>query len=48
MEERFVLLGRSRDEHLLAVMCTERGEAVRIFSARPATKRAQKSYEEIT
>jgi len=47
-EERLVLLGVSRDQHLLAVMFVDRGGAIRIISARPATKRERKDYEETT
>ena len=45
-EERFVLLGLSRGRRLLAVMFAERGEAVRLISARPATRRERREYEE--
>ena len=45
-EERLVLLGLSRGRHLLAVMFAERGEAVRLISARPATRRERREYEE--
>ena len=47
-EERLVLLGISRDRHLLTVMFVDRGEAIRIISARPATRRERKDYEETT
>jgi len=47
-EERSALLGRSQDEHLLAVMYADRGEAIRIISARRATRRERRSYEEAT
>jgi uncharacterized DUF497 family protein len=45
-EERLVLLGLSEEKRLLAVMFVERGEAIRIISARPATRRERKDYEE--
>jgi uncharacterized DUF497 family protein len=46
-EERFVLLGRSVRDRLLAVMFTERGEGrVRLVSARRATSRERHAYEE--
>jgi hypothetical protein len=45
-EKRFVLLGLSRGRRLLAVMFAERGEAVRLISARPATRRERREYEE--
>ena len=44
-EDRFVLLGLSQDRHLLAVMYTERGDAIRMISARKATCRERKDYE---
>ena len=44
-EERFVLLGLSEAHHLLAVMFTDRGEAIRIISARKATRRERQRYE---
>jgi uncharacterized protein len=47
VEERFVLLGISKERRLLAVMCVERADAVRIVSARPATRPERKDYEEI-
>lgn len=37
-EDRFVLLGFSEHQRLLAVMFAERGEAIRIISARRATR----------
>lgn len=47
LEERFVIVGRSAQDRLLAVMFTERKEdRVRIFSARRVTARETKSYEE--
>ena len=42
-EERFVLLGLSQGMGLLAVMYVERGEAIRIVSARRATPRERKA-----
>jgi uncharacterized protein len=47
-EERSVLLGISDERRLLAVMFTERARAVRIISARRATRSERKEYEEIT
>jgi len=44
-EQRHVLLGHSRAERLVAVMFTERGEAIRIISARLATWRERKDDE---
>lgn len=45
-EERFVLLGLSESQRLLAVMYADRGEAIRIISARRVTRREQRTYEE--
>jgi len=45
-EERFAMLGLSRDRHLLAVMDAERGETIRIISARHASRSEQNNYEE--
>jgi len=44
-EERCALLGYSRRQRLLAVMFTERAEAIRIISARRATPRERREYE---
>jgi hypothetical protein len=46
-EERLVLLGISERRRLLAVMYIERAEAVRINSARQATRPEKRDYEEI-
>ena len=48
VEERLVLLGISKERRLLAVMYVERAEAVRIISARRATRPERRDYEEIT
>jgi uncharacterized DUF497 family protein len=47
-EERYVLLGSSGARRLLAVMFSERAEAIRIISARHATARERREYEEET
>jgi hypothetical protein len=41
-----VLLGRSDRRRLLVVMFTERGEALHLISARKATRRERREYEE--
>lgn len=41
-----VLLGHSEKQRLLAVMFTERAEAIRLISAREATRRERREYEE--
>jgi len=46
-EERSLLLGRSSENRLLAVLFTDRGdELIRIISARLATPRERRKYEE--
>lgn len=45
-EERYVLLGRSLRGRLLVVCFGERGARTRLVSARPATRRERKRYEE--
>ena len=45
-EHRFIILGRSHDARLLVVVHTERGDNIRIISARPASRRERKYYEE--
>jgi uncharacterized DUF497 family protein len=45
-EERFVLLGFSEQQRLLAVMFSERGEAIRIISARQAVPGERRDYEQ--
>jgi len=47
-EERLVLLGRSEGRRLLAVMYLEKREAIRIISARQATRVERRDYEETT
>jgi uncharacterized DUF497 family protein len=45
-ELRFITIGESHKKKLLVVVHTERGDNVRIISARCATRRERKSYEE--
>lgn len=45
-ERRFALLGQSEQSRLLAVLFTDRGAAIRLVSARQATRRERRSYEE--
>jgi uncharacterized DUF497 family protein len=47
-EDRFVMLGESHGRRLLVVAFTERGPNIRIISARKATRRERKDYEEGT
>ncbi len=45
-EDRFVLIGRSIPGRLLVIVHTDRGERIRIISARFATKKERIRYEE--
>lgn len=45
-EDRFILIGSSFKNRLLVVVHTERGDNIRIISARKATKNERKQYEE--
>ena len=45
-EERFVIIGVSGRGDILVVTHTERGDTVRIISARHTTRRERKFYEE--
>jgi len=45
-EHRFIIAGRSQQGRILVVVHTERGERIRIISARRATKRERRQHEE--
>ncbi|MEH2216370.1 MAG: BrnT family toxin [Nostoc sp.] len=45
-ESRYIIIGVSRFGQLLVVAHTDRGEKVRIISARKATRQEKKFYEE--
>jgi uncharacterized protein len=45
-EQREIIIGHSAENHLLLVSFTERAGAIRIISARRATKRERRDYEE--
>ena len=45
-EERFITFGMSQSGRLLVVSHTERGDTIRIFSARRAMRSERKLYEE--
>lgn len=45
-EDRFILIGNSCKNRLLIVIHTERGDKIRIISARKAKKTERKQYEE--
>ena len=46
VEDRSIVLGHSHQRKLLVVVHTERGDNIRIISARRASRRERKSYEE--
>ena len=45
-EERFVLVGMSIRSRLLIVVHSERGDTIRLISARPAEPSERRAYEE--
>jgi uncharacterized DUF497 family protein len=45
-EDRFVLIGSSHRIRLLVIVHTERGDNIRLISARKASKKERKQYEE--
>ncbi len=45
-ESRFIILGKSHQGRILVVVHTERGDNVRVISARPASRRERKQYEQ--
>jgi hypothetical protein len=45
-EDRFVLIGCSHQDRLLVVVHTDRGNRVRLISARLATRKERRDYEE--
>ena len=45
-EDRMVLIGNSFKNRMLVIVHTERGNKIRIISARKATKKERKQYEE--
>jgi hypothetical protein len=46
VESRSVILGHSHNQKLLVVVHTDRGDNIRIISARRATRRERINYEE--
>jgi hypothetical protein len=44
-EKRLVLIGMSYNNRILVIVHTERGDNIRIISARKATKKERKYYE---
>lgn len=45
-EERYLLIGLTSSGRLVVVTHTDRGEALRLISARLATRRERRSYEQ--
>jgi uncharacterized protein len=45
-EDRFVLIGSSHRSRLLVVVHTDRGDKIRLISARKASKKEREHYEE--
>jgi len=45
-ERRFITVGLSAKRRLLTICHTERGESIRIISARPVTRHEREIYEE--
>jgi len=45
-EERFITLGYSGSHRMMVVVHCDRGDSIRIISARRATRRERKQYEE--
>ena len=45
-EDRFVLIGSSHRSRLLVVVHTDRGDKIRLISARKASKKEREQYEE--
>ena len=44
-EHRFIMVGRSKQGRVMVVAHAERGERIRIISARVASRRERKQYE---
>lgn len=43
-EERLIIIGQSREHHVLVVSYAERGEDIRIINARPAKPKEKRDY----
>jgi uncharacterized protein len=46
-ELRYIIIGESNQSRLLLVSYTERGDVIRIISARRATARERQTYEQL-
>jgi len=47
-EERYITMGKALTGKLLVVVHTDRGDNIRIISARRASQRERRFYEEVT
>ena len=45
VEDRKIIMGWSINERILVAVFTERGNGIRIISARPASRKERKQYE---
>ena len=45
-EDRYLIVGESNTDRLLIISYTERGNAIRLISARETTKTERETYEE--
>ena len=45
-EHRYIIIGQSRQNNLLVIAYTERGNVIRLISARQATRKERETYEE--
>jgi len=45
-EDRYLIFGMSRSRHYFVVSYTERGDCIRLISARRMTRRERNSYEQ--
>jgi uncharacterized DUF497 family protein len=45
-EDRYIIVGESQQGHLLIVSYTERGDIIRLISARKVTRMEREVYEE--
>jgi len=47
-EQRYITMGKALTDKLLVVVHTDRGDNIRVISARRASRRERKFYEEVT
>ena len=45
-EHRYIIIGQSMQNSLLVISYTERGNVIRLISARKATRKERETYEE--